>query len=546
MTSKTGQAFAVLNSVAPTPKGEKNSGLENVQTFLQRFGYIEGDAAHPGELDDQTSVALEKYQSVNGLQPTGAFDEATRDQMTTHRCGLPDLISGIEFTALCSWNKLQLTYAFDTGTNDIGGSGEFQAVRNAFATWMTVSPLTFTEVALNQNPDIRIGWRPANDPDLSMVGGVLAHADFPPGCSVVTNTLPKPVHFDDSEHTWANGALPGTFDVETVALHEIGHILGLAHSSVTGSVMFASVSSNFTKRALTADDIAGIQSLYPNPSVPMALKQGVYTIRQKSNNRFMDAHESSANDFSVVTRTAQNNDTQRWIIRPVGGIYTIQQKSNNRFIDAHESATNDFSVVTRTTQNNDTQRWILWYLGNNTYTIQQKSNNRFVDAHESSTNDFSVVTRPAQNNDTQRWVLNRIGSSNVYTIQQKSNNRFMDAHENSANDFSVVTRPAQNNDTQRWVLQPLEVWYTIQQRSSGRFMDAHDTSANDFSVVTRTVQNNDTQRWIIKPLGNNTYTIQQKSNNRFADAHETSANDFSVVTRTAQNNDTQRWIINLA
>ena len=96
-----------------------------------------------------------------------------------------------------------------------------------------------------------------------MVGGVLAHADFPPGCSVVTNSLPKPVHFDDTEHTWNIGAAPNTFDVETVALHELGHILGLAHSNVAGSVMFPTVSSNFTKRALTQDDIDGVRSLYP-------------------------------------------------------------------------------------------------------------------------------------------------------------------------------------------------------------------------------------------------------------------------------------------
>jgi len=42
--------------------------------------------------------------------------------------------------------------------------------------------------------------------------------------------------------------------------------------------------------------------------------RGAYTIQQKSNRRYMDAHEGS-NDNSVVTRDRQNNDTQRWIIR---------------------------------------------------------------------------------------------------------------------------------------------------------------------------------------------------------------------------------------
>jgi len=86
-------------------------------------------------------------------------------------------------------------------------------------------------------------------------------------------------------------------------------------------------------------------------------------------------------------------------------VYTIQQKSNGRFVDAHEIEGKDFALVTRTAQNNDTQRWILTPLGDNTYTIQQKSNGRFVDAHEIEGKDFALVTRTAQNNDTQRWLI---------------------------------------------------------------------------------------------------------------------------------------------
>ena len=137
--------------------------------------------------------------------------------------------------------------------------------------------------------------------------------------------------------------------------------------------------------------------------------------------------------------------------RQLRGVYTIQQKSNSRYMDAHEGS-NDNSVVTRDRQNNDTQRWILTPLGNNVYTIQQKSNSRYMDAHEGS-NDNSVVTRDKQNNDTQRWILTPLGN-NAYTIQQKSNGRYMDAHEGS-NDNSVVTRNRQNNDTQRWIIRPL-------------------------------------------------------------------------------------------
>ena len=65
-------------------------------------------------------------------------------------------------------------------------------------------------------------------------------------------------------------------------------------------------------------------------------------------------------DFVVVTRTAQNNDTQRWMIMNIGSdTYTIQQLSSGRFMDAHEVLDRDFAVVTRTVQNNDTQRWVI-------------------------------------------------------------------------------------------------------------------------------------------------------------------------------------------
>ena len=269
---------------------------------------------------------------------------------------------------------------------------------------------------------------------------------------------------------------------------------------------------------------------------------GTYTVQQRSSDRFVDAHEAG-NDFSVVTRTAQNNDTQRWTLEPVGEIFTMKQKSTGRFMDAHEAG-NDFSVVTRTAQNNATQQWVRRSVGGSstTFTFQQLSTGRFMDAHEAG-NDFSVVTRTAQNNDTQRWVTIALGND-TFTLEQLSTGRFADAHV-VGNDFSVVTRTEQRNDTQRWILKKAGAVYTMKQRSTGRFLDAHVTG-NDFSVVTRTAQNNDTQRWGLVAIGGGMFTVHQISTGRLLDAHQTASNDFSVVTRTPRHNTTQEWAVTTA
>ena len=139
---------------------------------------------------------------------------------------------------------------------------------------------------------------------------------------------------------------------------------------------------------------------------PASAETRVVTIQQVSSNRFVDAHEHAGEDYRIVTRAAQNNNTQLWRMTEVSpNVYTIQQVSSGRYWDAHEYAGEDYRLVTRPAQNNDTQRWLVLNLGGNIHTIQQMSNGRYVDAHESSNEDFRLVTRTAQNNATQQWRI---------------------------------------------------------------------------------------------------------------------------------------------
>jgi hypothetical protein len=455
------------------------------------------------------------------------------------RCGLTDPVGRARFTTLCSWDHPCLTYAFDTGTADVPGVGEFQAVRDAFATWAAATPLTFTEVGLHQQPDVVIGWRSSDDPDFDL-SSKIAHADFPPGCDVVTDTLPKPVHFREDGVNWSVG--PGIFshDVESVALHELGHILGLGHSTVEDAVMF---NSSFfrIKTVLTPDDLAGITRLYP-AAIP---QPGDVTIRQVSTSRLLDAHETASNDFRLVTRPEQGNDTQRWSLTPVGTVHIIRHKVSGRFLHAFGSGFEgaDFRLVTRPPVRDDTrQRWIVVPAGDGSVTIRQLATNRFVDAHEIAEKDFAAVTRPRQHDGTQRWLLGNVGP-NTLMLRQSSSGRFLDAHQIVDKDFAVVTRPAQTDQTQHWVFAPVGAVYTVRQRSSGRFVDAHETGAADFGSVTRPAQRGDAQRWVVVPSADGTCTIRQLSSGRLLDAYANADDDFAVVTRPPIDSPTRRWAI---
>src|SRR5262249_14967510 len=96
--------------------------------------------------------------------------------------------------------------------------------------------------------DIRIGG-------MAQAPGTLAFTYSTPPFN--GGTLAGDIFLNTAQPWQVNGT---TYDLETVAIHELGHALGMSHSQVAAADMYAYYQN--TKQSLTADDIQGIQSNY--------------------------------------------------------------------------------------------------------------------------------------------------------------------------------------------------------------------------------------------------------------------------------------------
>ena len=209
-----------------------------------------------------------------------------------------------DYQAISAWDKSEITYAFAGGTDQLPGDTEFNVIDRAFALWDAQIPLTITRGTDPASADIVISWEVGDHGDgdpFDGPGDVLAHASFP-------NPYDKSqvfLHFDDDEQ-WLDSDSQDV-DLETVAAHEIGHTLGLAHSDDPQALMFPSYSG--PHRSLSPDDIAGIQEIYGASSAqdpaPQAPPQGATP--PPASGQDSDQDGISDDDEVLVTGTDKNN-----------------------------------------------------------------------------------------------------------------------------------------------------------------------------------------------------------------------------------------------
>ena len=70
------------------------------------------------------------------------------------------------------------------------------------------------------------------------------------------------IRINARDFTYSNGGYAGTIDFESLLVHELGHVLGLAHNEDYGSVMAKALASDTERREPGTVDVRSLQCEY--------------------------------------------------------------------------------------------------------------------------------------------------------------------------------------------------------------------------------------------------------------------------------------------
>jgi hypothetical protein len=170
------------------------------------------------------------------------------------------------------WAAMPVRYVIHASGSDdeTGDQRDDAAIRLAMDTWSSVDGSSVRLVE-DTGPARNMTKRHANDGVNLIFFDETNETKLPSTVIAITpvffdtagNILDADIVFNGADFHFSTSLAPGTYDIQDIATHEIGHFLGLDHTGVYGATLIPFAFPAETRlRSLAEDDRAGVRTIY--------------------------------------------------------------------------------------------------------------------------------------------------------------------------------------------------------------------------------------------------------------------------------------------